>query len=62
MHKLWTLFILIFSLVIAILVVTLPQTSLGTIFRITTLFDVMIPFLAVGALVKYITNSCCKKD
>lgn len=56
--KLWFLVIFIFALVIAILAVTLSQASMRPIFMITTFFDVMIPILAVGALVKYL--ACCK--
>jgi hypothetical protein len=62
MNKVWALVIVIFAVVIAILAITLPQTSMRPIFVITTFFDVMIPILAVGALIKYV--ACCgmKKD
>jgi len=57
MNKLWAFVVVVFSLVIAILAISLPQTALRPIFVITTFFDVMIPILAVGALVKYL--ACC---
>lgn len=59
MSKLWAFVVVVFALIIAVLAVVLPQTSLRPIFVITTFFDVMIPILAVGALIKYI--ACCKK-
>lgn len=65
MKKLWSLLVFIVAIVVAVLAVTLPQTSLRPIFIITTFFDVMIPILAVGALIKYLccckTESCCSK-
>lgn len=56
--KLWAFVIVVFALVIAILAVSLSQASMRPIFVITTFFDVMIPILGVGALVKYIV--CCR--
>jgi len=56
--KLWSLIIIVFALVIAILAVSLSQDAMRPIFVITTFFDVMIPILAVGALIKYIV--CCR--
>lgn len=56
--KLWAFVIVVFALVIAILAVSLSQQAMRPIFVITTFFDVMIPILGVGALVKYIV--CCK--
>jgi len=58
MNKLWAIIVVIFALVIAILAVSLSQSAMRPIFMITTFFDVMIPILAVGALVKYL--ACCK--
>lgn len=60
-----TLFILI-ALVLAFLITFMHQnaTVMGIIVTISRFFDIMIPVLAVGALVKYITcnssynNSC----
>ena len=58
MSKLWAFVVVLVAIVIAVLAIVLPQTSLKPIFVITTFFDVMIPILAVGALVKYLC--CCK--
>jgi hypothetical protein len=57
MNKMWTFVTVVFAIVIAILAIVLPQSAMRPIFVITTFFDVMIPILAVGALVKYI--ACC---
>jgi len=59
MSKVWAVIVVVFAIIIAILAVSLPQESMRPIFVITTFFDVMIPILAVGALIKYI--ACCKK-
>ncbi|OGT31703.1 MAG: hypothetical protein A3E87_02905 [Gammaproteobacteria bacterium RIFCSPHIGHO2_12_FULL_35_23] len=60
MSKLWAFIVVIVAIVIAVLAILLPQTALKPIFVITTFFDVMIPILAVGALIKYL--SCCSKS
>jgi|SaaInl4_135m_RNA_FD_contig_71_945609_length_319_multi_5_in_0_out_0_1 hypothetical protein len=66
MMKIWAFVIVIFAIVIAILAISLSQAALRPIFIITTFFDVMIPILGVGALVKYLccchSNCCDKKD
>ncbi len=56
--KLWALVVVVFALVLAILALSLPQGGVAHIIKITAFFDVMIPILAVGALVKYLF--CCK--
>lgn len=47
------LFILI-ALILAILASILPQDKLVSIVYISRFFDVMLPVLAVGALIKYL--------
>ena len=58
----WLIFII--AVVLAVLGLSLPRTSLQPVIMITNFFDIMIPVLAVGALINYLwkTNSCCKKD
>lgn len=57
-NKLWAFIVVVFALVIAILALSLPQGGVAHIVKITVFFEVMIPILAVGALVKYLC--CCK--
>lgn len=57
MSKLWALVVVIFALVIAILAVSLHQDAVRPVLMIVSFFEVMIPFLGVGALVKYLF--CC---
>jgi len=56
----WLMVIIAF--VLAILGITLPRNHLPIIIIITNFFDIMIPVLAVGALVNYLWKSCtcCK--
>ena len=59
-HKIITAVFLIIALVLAILATTLPRENLADLILVTNFFDVMIPVLAVGALVKYLL--CCPKN
>lgn len=52
------LFVLI-ALVLAIFALFASQSMLVHVIYVTRFFDVMIPVLAVGALIKYLW--CCKK-
>jgi hypothetical protein len=47
---------IIIALIMALLVTFWPQQQMETIVKVTRFFDVMLPVLAVAALVKYI---CC---
>jgi hypothetical protein len=49
----------IFALIIAILAVTLPAKHVAAVIIIENFFEVMIPILAVGALLKFLH---CGKD
>jgi hypothetical protein len=52
-----TVFIVI-ALLLAILASILPQDKLVTVIYISRFFDIMLPVLAVGALIKYL---CTRK-
>lgn len=52
--------IIIIALLQAILVSVLPAEYLGVMAGVSRFFEVMIPILAVGALLKYLCM-CCRK-
>lgn len=53
-HKMWAIIVLIVALLIAILASVWPQDRLSDIIYVTRFFDVTLPILAFGALVKYL--------
>lgn len=64
-NKVWAIVIIVIALIIAILASVWPQERLSDIIYVTRFFDVMLPILAAGALIKYIVcgskcscNSC----
>lgn len=59
LRSLFAVCMVIFALVIAILGISLPTSSLKTVIIITTFFNFMLPLLAVAALVNYLWKSCC---
>lgn len=63
LRKLLGFIIVLLAIVLAVLGITLPREHLQWIIIITNFFDIMIPILAVGALINYIwhSNSCCCK-
>jgi len=63
LRKLFCFLIVLVAIVLAILGITLPRTALQPIIVITNFFDIMIPILAVGALINYLWHghSCCQK-
>lgn len=52
--------IIVIALLQAILVSVLPAEYLGVMAGVSRFFEVMIPILAVGALLKYLCV-CCRK-
>jgi hypothetical protein len=65
LRKLFVFIIVVIAILLAVLGITLPRNNLQTIIIITNFFDIMIPVLAVGALVNYLWKSCkccCKKE
>lgn len=55
--KIWAIIIIIIALIVAVLASVWPQERLSDIIYITRFFDVMLPILAAGALIKYL--ACC---
>jgi len=58
-HKIIAIVIVCLALIVAILATFLPKEMLGSLIMITNFFDIMLPILAVGALMKYLL--CCPK-
>lgn len=56
-NKMFSYFFPVVALLIAVLVSVLPKENLIYLVNITRFFEVMLPVLAVGALIKYITCS-----
>ena len=68
--KILAVVVTIIALVVAILVTFWHANALALIIGVSRFFDVMLPILAVGALLKYVfsgchchhKDKCCKKD
>ena len=59
-HKTWAIVIVIIALLIAVLASVWPQDRLADIIYVTRFFDVTLPVLAFGALIKYLFScKCC---
>jgi hypothetical protein len=58
MTKNFTHFFVVIALVLAVLAVALPGKHVGIVISIENFFEIMIPVLAVGALLKFLY--CCK--
>lgn len=56
--KVFVIVIVIVAIIVGILGVVLPADRLHDLLIIVKFFDVMLPILAVGALIKYLC--CCK--
>lgn len=61
LRKTFSVIIIVGALALAVLGVALPRTALQPIIMATNFFDIMIPILAVGALINYIWKSNCNK-
>ncbi len=55
-NKIWAIIIIVIALILAILATVWPQDRLTDIIYVTRFFDVMLPVLAFGALVKYLVK------
>lgn len=62
--KVFITLIIALAIILGVLATVWPQERLADIIYISRFFDVMIPVLAVGALIKYLTcgHGHCKKD
>ena len=59
MGKIFSTVVVIIALVLAVLASVWPQERLADIIYVSRFFDVMLPVLGVGALIKYLC--CCGK-
>lgn len=59
--KTWAVVVLVIALVFAVLACFWPQDRLAEFMYVTRFFDVTLPILAIGALIKYLfkCGSCC---
>lgn len=57
-HIIIAVVIIVIALALAIAVSIWHQQGLAYIIFVSRFFDVMIPILGVGALIKYLTHSC----
>lgn len=58
MRTFFVVLMVVVAIVLAVLGIALPRNHLPIIIIITNFFDIMIPVLAVGALVNYLWKSC----
>lgn len=58
MSKNFTHLLVIIAVVLAVLAVALPGKHVGIVIAVENFFEIMIPVLAVGALLKFLY--CCK--
>jgi peptidoglycan/LPS O-acetylase OafA/YrhL len=54
--RIFAIVFIVIALLLAIFASILPQEKLATIIYISRFFDIMLPVLAVGALVKYLCS------
>lgn len=64
--RIFTIVVIAIALILAIAATVMPPEKLASIIYISRFFDVMLPILAVGALIKYIAcgggHHCGKCD
>ncbi|MFN3235082.1 MAG: hypothetical protein ACE365_06690 [Gammaproteobacteria bacterium] len=53
MYKKLSVLLVVFAVVVAILAIVLPEKNLNIVIAIENFFEIMIPILAVGALLKF---------
>jgi uncharacterized membrane protein YedE/YeeE len=65
-HTIWAIIIIVIAIIVAILASVWPQERLSDIIYVTRFFDVTLPILAFGALVKYLAScgrhGCWRKE
>ncbi len=57
-YKILAIVITVIAVILAIIVSFFHQQGLGYIIFVSRFFDVMLPVLAVGALLKYLFGCC----
>lgn len=60
-HRIFATVVIIIALVLAIAATIMPPEKLASIIYVSRFFDVMLPILAVGALIKYIVVGGCHR-
>ena len=68
--KIFTIVFVAIAVLMALLAIFLPPEHIEYLIVVSKFFDVMLPVLAVGALLKYLCkcpgcaakSDCCKKD
>ena len=56
-YKVFMIVVIVIALLLAVLATVWPQDRLADVIVVSRFFDVMLPVLAVGALVKYLWSS-----
>jgi hypothetical protein len=64
-HKLFVAFIVVVAVIVGICAIALPRDEIARLVMFRDFFDVSLPILAFGALVKYLCSCggkcCCGK-
>lgn len=58
--RLFVTFIILIAIIVGVLALTLPRDQLVKLIIFRDFFDVTLPILGFGALVKYLCQSVCK--
>jgi hypothetical protein len=58
--KMWATIVIVIAVLFGLLVLVLPQDRLSDIVYVPRFFDIVLPILAFGALIKYLC--CCGKS
>lgn len=63
-NRVFAIVVIAIALVLAIAATLMPPEKLANIIYVSRFFDVMLPVLAVGALIKYVVKGgcCCKTN
>ena len=58
-HKLFVAFIVVVAVIVGVSAIALPRDEIARLVMFRDFFDVSLPILAFGALVKYLTSGYC---
>ncbi len=63
-HKVFAIIFIILAVIMGLAVTFMPQESLMPLYNVSRFIEIMIPVLAVGALIKYLfsCNKNCTKN
>lgn len=62
MQSIISIVTIVIAIIVAALAIALPPTSLHFIVTVSRFIEIMIPFLAAGALIKYLCSSLTDKN